>query len=223
MKVWGKNDKTEEPTMSLPLHLSPAKAVGPSQLSPEAWGDSELLTALLQGDRLAASVLYDRVRPAIDATLRRILHHRGPDFEDHAQSTFERILRALAQGRFEGRSSLKTWASAIATHVALDALRRAQRERPRSQMLPDEALFGSGENTDKKLESLAELRRVQGVLTGMKPELAETLILHDVLGYQLNEIGELTDSSPSATQSRLHRARKEFRRRAERTINRRRP
>jgi DNA-directed RNA polymerase specialized sigma24 family protein len=43
------------------------------------------------------------------------------------------------------------------------------------------------------------------------------------LGYKLSEIGELKNSSSSATQSRLQRARKEFRRRSECPISRRKP
>jgi DNA-directed RNA polymerase specialized sigma24 family protein len=60
-------------------------------------------------------VLYDQLRAPIDSALRRILHQPGPDFEDHVQITFERILRNLAEGRFEGRSSLTTWAVARRT------------------------------------------------------------------------------------------------------------
>ena len=135
--------------------------------------------------------------------------------------TFERILRSVAEDRFEGRSSLKTWACAIASHVALDALRRKKRDLPRLHELPDQDILSSGGHTDRRLESLGELKRIQGILADMKPQLSETLILHDVLGYKLSEIGALKNSSDSAAQSRLQRARKEFRRRAERPISRR--
>ena len=54
----------------------------------------------------------------------------------------------------------------------------------------------------------------------MNTDLAETLLLHDVLGYSLVEVAELRRASTSATQARLRRARTEFKRRAEATINR---
>lgn len=196
---------------STPMPSAPTKAID----------DAALLKDLRAGNREAAGALYDLLRAPIDNTLRRVLHHRGPDFEDHVQVTFERILRGLAEGRFEGRSSLKTWACAIASHVALDALRRKQRDRARLHELPEQDLLPAGGQTDRRLESLNELKRVQGILADMKPQLSETLILHDVLGYKLSEIGSLKNVSDSATQSRLHRARKEFRRRAERPISRR--
>lgn len=176
--------------------------------------DFDILRALESGDTRAAAWLYDRLRPSIDFTLRRVLHARHRDFDDLMQTSFERILRALAEGRFQGRSSLSTWASAIAGHVALDALRASYREKQRlaaGVVLDEIALPARSEN---KLEALTELRRVQGVLTRMKPDLAETLILADVLGYSLEEMASLRGASLSATQSRLHRARLELRRRA---------
>lgn len=205
--------------MPLPLTFSesPMSSAPPTRLD-----DQILLRAILNGDRAAAGALYDLLRAPIDSALRRILHQRGPDFEDHVQVTFERILRSIAEGRFEGRSSLKTWACAIASHVALDALRRKKRDAQRFYELPDQDVLPSGGHTDRRLESLGEIRRIQGILADMKPQLSETLILHDVLGYKLSEIGALKNSTDSATQSRLQRARKEFRRRAERPISRRR-
>lgn len=199
-------------------------SVPQSPMTPQSvrsWDDERLLEGLLSGDRAAAGALYDHLRSPIDGTLRRVLHQRGPDFEDLVQVTFERILRGIADGRFEGRSSLKTWACAIASHVALDALRRRQRERGRSQELPDQDALPAGTHTGRRLESLSELKRVQGILAEMKPQLSETLIMHDVLGYKLSEIGSLMNATDSATQSRLHRARKEFRRRAQRSISKR--
>lgn len=216
----GKGASDEDNTGAMPASLPLRNSAMPS--APTTQLDDELLLKELRaGDREAAGALYDMLRTPIDNTLRRVLHQRGPDFEDHVQVTFERILRGLAEGRFEGRSSLKTWACAIAAHVALDALRKKQRDRVRLAELPEQDLLPSGGQTDRRLEALSELKRVQGILADMKPELSETLILHDVLGHKLSEIGILRNVSDSAAQSRLHRARKEFRRRAERPISRR--
>ncbi len=200
--------------MSSP-HLEP-KAAPPAS---ELWDDARLLEGLYAGERAAAGQLYDQLRTPIDRALRRVLHQRGPDFEDLVQITFERLLRSLAEGRFEGRSSLKTFASAIASHVALDALRRRQRERLRMGHLPDEETLPLATHTDRRMESLTELRRVQAILLDMKPDLAETLILHDVLGHKVSEIGDLRGTSESAAQSRLYRARMELKRRALRPLS----
>jgi RNA polymerase sigma factor (sigma-70 family) len=190
-----------------------------ARAAPDKISDERLISGILEGDRNLAGALYDQLRAPIDSALRRILHQPGPDFEDHVQITFERLLRSLAEGRFEGRSSLTTWACAIASHVALDALRLRQRERERTGVLPDQDELACATRTDKRLESLRELRRIQGILLQMKPDRAETLLLHDVLGHTLTEIAELHQATESATQSRLHRARLELKRRAAQPIS----
>ncbi len=207
------SSRREEPTARKAASLHP-----PGE--PAEWGDQELVAALLRGDARGAAVLYERLRPAIDHAVRRVLHHRHRDFEDLTQATFERVLRALADDRFEGRSSLKTWASAIAGHVALDALRASIREERRLAPLPEDAEVPARGRTDARLEALAELRRLHGILARMKPDLAETLVLYDVLGHSLKDISELRGATMSATQSRLHRGRIELRRRAASSIGR---
>ena len=193
----------------------------PSSADQEPWGDDRILSGLLAGERSAAGAMYDRLRPVIDRTLMRILRSRGGDFDDLVQSTFERVLRSIAEDRFEARSSLKTWASAIASHVALDAIRARSRARDRHLELPADDLLASGGQTEQRLESIAELARLHEILSQMKVELSETLLLHDVLGYHIHEIAQMRHATVPATQSRLLRARKELKRRARASIARR--
>ncbi len=182
--------------------------------SPPAWTDEALLAALEAGDPRAALALYEHLRPAIDRALRRVLHGRHRDFDDLVQTTFERILRAVAQDRFEGRSTLRTWASAIAAHVALDALRRGGREAQRLSGDVAVAELATGQRAEPRMEARAELGRVHEILSRMSPDLAETLLLHDVLGHPLEEVAAMKGAGLSATQSRLRRARQELKRRA---------
>lgn len=178
------------------------------------WSDAQLLRALRAGRPEAARPLYDHLRPTIEWSLRRVLRGGYRDFEDLVQSTFERILRGVVEDRFEGRSSLRTWASAIAAHVALDALRRGGREASRLQGQVSALDLESHTKAEPTLEARAELRRVRDILTRMNPDHAETLLLHDVLGHHVAEIAEMKCTGLSATQSRLRRARRELLRRS---------
>jgi len=180
--------------------------------------EARLIDALRRGDARVAGELYDHLRPSIDHALRRVLHNRYRDFDDLVQQTFERILRALAEDRYEGRSSLRTWASAIAAHVALDALRSGSREARRFVPLEELPPHAVRPRADVGVEAQIELRRVQGILSRMKPDLAETLVLYEVLGHPVEEIAGLRGASVSATQARLHRARLELKRRSARPI-----
>lgn len=200
--------------MRTALHPMPPPENTSLSESQVSWSDEQILVALRSGDRQVAGVLYDHLRPTVDRALRRVLRSRYRDFDDLIQMTFERILRALAENRFEGRSSLRTWASAIASHVALDAIRSRVRENQRYNRSPSVSELLAPGRAESRMEALAELQRIHDILSRMNPDLAETLLLHDVLGHPLEEIATLKKAGLSATQSRLRRARIELKRRA---------
>lgn len=183
----------------------------------------------------AAEALYGRVQPVVDQCLRRILRATGPDYDDLMQAAFERIITVLSRKPLGGKCDLRAWSAAVATHVALDSLRRRGRERRLFQWQSDtesSAQFYSGQSgrtkqgqvygehqpgqpsAEGRLEARSEVSRIQQILVKMKPGAAQTLLLHDVLGYELTEVAQLTGVSIAAAQSRLVRSRRELLRRA---------
>ena len=198
-------------------HPTPLAPGHRSRPEPEL-SDRELLAAIRRGEGSSAQLLYDRLQPAIEHTIVRVLRRRTEQNDDLVQITFERIVRAIVEDRFAGQSSLTTWASAIAGHVAIDALRRSVRERrlfsntTATEVSPLPA--GDRAMTESRLEARSEIQRLHRILGKMKPSLAEILVLFDVLGHNLDEVAALLSITPSAAQSRLFRARKELVRRA---------
>ena len=183
-----------------------------------------LVRAVLAGERWAADALYELLYPSIARSLQRILQRPSHDYDDLVQTTFERIIRALIDERGEQVLNLCAWASGVATHVGLDALRSRVRERGlfRSEHVGGSSvleLVGSG-TTEGQLEARRELAIVQEVLSRMKPPLAETVVLHDMLGHDLAETAALTHVTVAAAQSRLVRGRKELLRRVEQRFSR---
>lgn len=197
--------------MPAPKNVERSKKGAPPGRSFVSPSDRALLTAVQRGDGSAARVLYDRLYPVIDHTLRRVLRVRRSDFDDLVQITFERIVRAIAEDRFGGRSALTTWGAAIAGHVAIDFLRRTVREQ---NMLRDLQPPASITAPELRMEARSEIRRLHIILARMKPKLVETVLLFDVLGHSLEDVAELTGVSTSAAQSRLYRGRQELLRRA---------
>ncbi len=170
--------------------------------------DAELVLALRAGQSWAADALYVRVERVIERVLLRVLERRGSDFADLFQETFERLMRSLSEGRFEGSCSLSTWAGSIATHVALDAIR--SRAKSRRYVSVEELEHSDGVDSSRRLEARAEVQQLIEVLAAMRPDRARAVFLFDVLGHSLPEVAELTCVSVAAAQSRLVRGRKEL-------------
>lgn len=191
------------------------QAASPREPQRLADTDQQLVDAIQAGDPRAAAPLYTALRRSIDQALYRVLRDRPVEFEDLVQITFERVLKTIAAGKFEGRSQLKTWASAIATRVAIDHLRRRRMERKLFEAMDatDLESFAQSEEPHRRLEARAEVLEIQGVLKRMKPRRADVLVLHDVLEYPLPQVADLVGLSLSAAASTLRRARQELLRR----------
>jgi RNA polymerase sigma-70 factor (ECF subfamily) len=198
------------------LRLLEGGAPEPAQRSDEA-----LIDAVQRGEQRVASELYDRLIEVIDHTLYRIFGRREPDHDDLVQTTFEQIVRTLTQRSYARACNLRTWASSIASHVGLNALRARRRERS----VIDRSLQGDIElvpldrDAERTAQARAELEELRLTLADMKSDQAHAVFLHDVLGHDLAEIALLLDVSVAAAQSRLVRGRRELYRRIERADN----
>ncbi len=176
--------------------------------------DDELIEAVRRGDHKVAGGLYDRLCGVVDGTIYRLLGRREADHDDLVQSAFEQIVLSITRRTFARECSLTTWAATVAAHVGLNALRARTRERrvlDRSAA-PDLDSVHSKSHSDVEREVLArrELERIRSHLAAMSHERAEALVLHDVLGHELNDIAAMTGVSVAAAQSRLVRGRREL-------------
>jgi RNA polymerase sigma-70 factor, ECF subfamily len=204
--------------------LVPAQLVATRPPEKEVINQAELVRAVLAGERWAANSLYELLYPSIARALQRVLQRPGSDYDDLVQSSFERVLRVLQAQGGEHVMNLRAWASGIATHVALDAMRFRIRERGlfRQDDSGESAgleLVGSN-NAERRLEARRQLAVVQDVLSRMKRSLAEAVVLHDMVGHDLAETAALTNVSVAAAQSRLVRGRKELLHRVEQRLSR---
>jgi RNA polymerase sigma-70 factor (ECF subfamily) len=196
----------------------------PERMGPKTPTEADLVRGIVGGERWAADALYELLYPTVARSLQRVLHEAGPDYEDLVQATFERIVRALLEKRAESILSLAAWASGIASHVALDSLRSKIRER--RLFRSDEADFNglvdvaTVPHGERQVDARRQLAVVRAVLADMKQELAETVVLHDLIGHDLTETAALTRVSVAAAQSRLVRGRKELLRRVQLRLDR---
>ena len=177
--------------------------------------DEQVIEAVRIGDDRVSAELYDRLLPVVDHTLYRVFGRREPDHDDLVQTVFEQIVLTLARRSYAGACSLKTWASTVASHVGLNALRSRRRERKmldRGTELHGDMVPAPGD-LERELSARSQLEQLRVELSQMSPKRAHAVFLHDVLGHDLAEIAVITGVSVAAAQSRLVRGRGELFRR----------
>lgn len=125
--------------------------------------------------------------------------------EDLSQETLLRMHQGFAS--FAGRSSIKTWAFAIANRVAADYLRQPER-RTRIVELDevDEAV-----DPDRALDEqlmVGEMNDcIRGVIDSLPDSYRAALILHDLEALSAEQTAEICDCSVATAKIRIHRAR----------------
>lgn len=165
--------------------------------------EQETLAAARDGDRDALASLYREHSEMVYGAALGLL--KNPvDAEDVLQDVFVGLPEAL--DTFEGRGSFEGWLKRIAVRTALMKLRRRSGREETS--LEDAPPVRSAEASPEATLSRIDLRRA---LEHLSEALHKVFVLHEVLGYTHDECAEMLGISTSASQVRLHRARKQLR------------
>ena len=171
--------------------------------------DSQLLASVRLGAPEAAAAVHDRLRPAVERAVRRLLGARDADREDLVQQSMIEIVTTI--DRFRGECPLDAWARTVAAHVVYKQIRRRTTERRIFDVLHDiDDVPTSGAGLVRETTARSVLRRVVEHLEAMDPVKAWAYFLHDVCGHDLKEVATIMDTTVAASQSRLVRGRKEL-------------
>ena len=178
--------------------------------------DLELVRSAARGDGRAFHELVDRHAPRL-YRMAVALCGNASDAEDVLQEAFTGAYRGL--GRFEARSSVKTWLSRILVTQA--ALWR-RRGRGRSGVLSLTAMSGP-ESEGEELPVPAPGARPEAevdyridltaALQTLSPDHREVVTLREIDGLSYEEIARVLNVPRGTVESRLHRARAELRER----------
>ena len=193
--------------------------------------DDRDLRAAQRGDESAFQRIVEAHRGELHAHCYRMLGS-SHDAEDALQEAMLRSWKAI--GRFEGRSSVKSWLYRISTNTCLDTIKKRPKQRvlpidfapatdphdgPGAPVIesvwvepyPDEELgledgyAGPGASYERR--EAVELAFI-AALQHLPPNQRAVLILREVLGFSAKETAETLDTTVASVNSAMQRARK---------------
>jgi len=165
--------------------------------------EKELLIKLRGGDKHAVKTWYNHFFSYFyNLTLKKISNTN--DAEELVQEMFINALRQLPL--FRGESSLKTWMTSILHHEIADFYRKKYAKKALQTILLFEEIL------QKPLHGSEDVTKlVNSVLSEMKKEYRELLLLKYIDKMRVKEISILLDRTVKSIESDLFRAREEFR------------
>ncbi len=174
-------------------------------MTERASATGELIVLCQQGERSAQADFYRRYRQEVARTVHKVL---GPDadLEDVVQDVFVEVFRSIE--KFKGEAKITTWLYRVCVNVALQKIRRQQR-RPEGHAAPEDDV-PHHETPLRELERRESARLVYDILETIAPKKRVVFILHEIVGLEAKEIGEVVGSNVLTVRTRLHYARKEF-------------
>ena len=170
--------------------------------------DDALVRAVQAGDMKIASAFCDRLSPQVNRTIRRLLGRVDCDHDDIAQIALIELVKTI--GRYRGECSLDRWAQTVTAHAVFKHIRRRNIERRIFTGLLAEDVYAGPFNLDRRAIVRGLLERIANHLDELSEPRAWAFILHDGLGYDLQEVAEMTGTSVAAAQSRLVRGRRDL-------------
>lgn len=161
---------------------------------------NETVRRAQQGDHAAFRTLYQEHLGRVYAVCLRLAGNAG-DAEEYTQDVFVRVWERLAS--FRGESAFSTWLHRLTVNVVLHARRGAGRRSSRVTLADDPL----------ELEAMpAPAAEPAGDLTQALARLPSgarmVFVLHDVEGYQHDEIASLLEIAEGTSKAQLFRARR---------------
>ncbi len=195
-----------------PAH-SPSTGARPEPLHSQL--DDRALVVLAQGeDKQAFEELIVRHQQRVFAVATRILRRRE-DVEDISQQVFVKAYFSLK--RFDQRAAFSTWLYKITVNECWDLLRK-KKVRPllyeadlsEEQSRQVTVAEGALSTEPDVLNQLEARQRVDTLLSGLDERDRTMLVLKEVEGLSIEEIGEVMDLNANTVKVRLFRARRKI-------------
>lgn len=180
--------------------------------NPPIAGELEAIAKAQQGDGAAFETLYNLHKRRVYSLCLRMLGN-VTEAEDLTQEAFMQLHRKI--GTFRGDSAFSTWLHRMAVNVVLMHLRK----KGLPQISLEEALEPTQEDGPRRDIGARDLRlsgsidriTLERAMEELPPGYRMVFVLHDVEGYEHNEIAGMLGCSIGNSKSQLHKGRMRLR------------
>jgi len=184
----------------------------PQQRLASDTAEAELIEKAKLGDAQAFQALYDRHKRRVYSLCLRMTSNTA-EAEDLTQEAFLQLYRKI--GTFRGESAFSTWLHRLSVNVVLMHLRKKslpvvsleETTQPGEDDTPKKD-FGA---EDMALAGSIDRLQLQKAVDDLPPGYRTIFVLHDVEGYEHNEIADIVGCSIGNSKSQLHKARMKLR------------
>ena len=171
--------------------------------------DRVLAQRSAQGDMESFAELFERHNRRVFSLCLRMTQNVS-EAEDLAQEVFVQLFRKI--GSFRGESAFTTWLHRLTVNQVLMHFRKKK--------VRDEKTTEDGETPDSIVPGTADPNRMPVVdrialdkaIAQLPPGYRTVFVLHDVEGYEHEEIARMRGCSVGTSKSQLHKARMKLRR-----------
>lgn len=175
--------------------------------------EAEAIRLAQKGDAAAFERIYRLHSRRVYALCLRMVGNTA-EAEDLAQEAFLQLFRKIQT--FRGESAFSTWLHRLAVNVVLMRLRKKTLGGASLEELtePDEESGAPGKDVggpDLLLTGSIDRVNLQRAMDELPPGYKAAFMLHDIQGYEHNEIAEILGCSVGNSKSQLHKARMRLR------------
>jgi RNA polymerase sigma-70 factor, ECF subfamily len=176
-------------------------------------GEAEAIRRAQQGDAEAFESIYRLHNRRVYALCLRMVGNTA-EAEDLTQEAFMQLFRKI--GTFRGESAFSTWLHRLAVNVVLMRLRKKTLAETSLDEVtdPDEDAGGPRKDIggpDLRLSGSVDRVNLERAVEQLPPGYRSVFVLHDVQGYEHNEIAAIMNCSIGNSKSQLHKARMRLR------------
>ncbi|MFY9911353.1 MAG: sigma-70 family RNA polymerase sigma factor [Candidatus Sulfotelmatobacter sp.] len=174
--------------------------------------DAEVIERAQRGDAEAFRMLYEKHKRRVYSLCLRMTANTA-EAEDLAQEAFLQLYRKI--GTFRGESAFSTWLHRLSVNVVLMHLRKKSLPvvslEETTQGGEDESAKRDFGADDAALAGSIDRMQLQRAVDSLPPGYRMIFVLHDVEGYEHNEIAKIAGCSVGNSKSQLHKARMKLR------------